>query len=65
MTTTISRPRDWVSLTKPGIVVSNVMTAAAGLWLAPEAAGLETGVAALVGTGMLVAMGALLEFALG
>ncbi len=54
-TTTISRPRDWVSLTKPGIVVSNVMTAAAGLWLAPVASGIETGVAALVGTGLLVA----------
>ncbi|QDG50169.1 protoheme IX farnesyltransferase [Persicimonas caeni] len=50
-----TRPRDWLSLTKPGIVVSNVMTAAAGLWLAPGAAGLETAVAALVGTGLLVA----------
>lgn len=54
-TQTISRPRDWVSLTKPGIVVSNVMTAAAGLWLAPAPTGIETGVAALVGTGLLVA----------
>lgn len=53
--TTVSRPRDWLSLTKPGIVVSNVMTAAAGLWLAPAPAGLETAVAALVGTGLLVA----------
>ncbi|MFW5968094.1 MAG: hypothetical protein ACOCV2_11280 [Persicimonas sp.] len=32
--TAVSRPRDWVSLTKPGIVVSNVLTAAAGLLLA-------------------------------
>ncbi len=54
-TTTISRSRDWVNMTKPGIVVSNVMTAAAGLWLAPGAAGAAVAVAALVGTGLLVA----------
>ncbi|MFP4596776.1 MAG: heme o synthase [Persicimonas sp.] len=54
-TTTISRSRDWVNMTKPGIVVSNVMTAAAGLWLAPGAAGSALAVAALVGTGLLVA----------
>ncbi len=54
-TTTISRPRDYLRLTKPGIVISNVMTAAAGLWLAPEAVSMQTAVAALVGTGLLVA----------
>jgi protoheme IX farnesyltransferase len=42
-------------MTKPGIVVSNVMTAAAGLWLAPATPGLAVGVSALVGTGLLVA----------
>lgn len=50
-----SRSRDWVSLAKPGIVVSNVMTAAAGLWVAPGAVGVQVAVAALVGTGLLVA----------
>jgi protoheme IX farnesyltransferase len=42
-------------MTKPGIVVSNVMTAAAGLWLAPTAPGASVAMAALVGTGLLVA----------
>jgi protoheme IX farnesyltransferase len=50
-----SRPRDWLILAKPGIVVTNVMTAAAGLWLAPVEVGLATAAAALGGTGLLVA----------
>lgn len=54
-TTTVPRYRDWVSLTKPGIVTSNVLMAAAGLWLAPAPVDLSVAVAALVGTGLLVA----------
>lgn len=50
-----SRPRDWVTLAKPGITITNMMTAAAGLWLAPVKVDLWTTLAALVGTGLLVA----------
>ena len=53
--TTSARTRDWVRLTKPGIVASNVLTAAAGIWLAPVVVDMSVMVAALVGTGLLVA----------
>ena len=50
-----SRTQDWVRLTKPGIVVTNVMMVAVGLWLAPDAVSLGTALGALLGTGCLVA----------
>lgn len=50
-----SRLRDWVMLAKPGITITNMMTAAAGLWLAPIQPDLLGTFAALGGTGLLVA----------
>lgn len=50
-----SRTQDWVRLTKPGIVVTNVMMAAVGLWLAPGLVTPETALGVLLGTGLLVA----------
>lgn len=47
-------PGDWLALTKPGIVVSNVLMAAVGLALAPGA-GWPVILATLVGTALLVA----------
>ncbi len=49
-----SRARYWLELTKPGIVISNVMMTAVGLCLAP-ALELSRAYVALVGTGLLVA----------
>lgn len=46
--------RDLVALTKPRIMVMSVLTAAAGLALAPEGAGAGTAALALVGTALLV-----------
>lgn len=58
-----SRTQDWVRLTKPGIVVTNVMMVAVGLWLAPDAVSYDTALGALLGTGLLVAAcGALNQF---
>lgn len=50
-----SRLRDWVMLAKPGIVITNMMTAVAGLWLAPINVSLPVTAAAIGGTGLLVA----------
>lgn len=50
-----SRPRDWVILAKPGIVITNMMTAIAGLWLAPIDVSWAVTAAAIGATGLLVA----------
>src|SRR5690554_163446 len=51
----VSRPRDWIVLAKPGITITNMMTAIAGLWLAPIKVSPAVTVAAIGGTGLLVA----------
>lgn len=50
-----SRLRDWAMLAKPGITITNMMTAIAGLWLAPIKVSPGVTAAAIGGTGLLVA----------
>ena len=55
--TTVVRPRvaEYVALTKPGIVISNLLTAACGLALAADVVSAPAAVELLVGTALLVA----------
>lgn len=47
--------RDYLALTKPGIVRMCLVMTAGGLWLAPQSVGLWVWIAALIGTGLAVA----------
>lgn len=53
---------DYLHLTKPGITISNLMTAFAGLWLASEGSlNLKLAVLTLLGTAFVIASGAALN----
>jgi protoheme IX farnesyltransferase len=49
------RWRDYLALTKPGIVRMCLVMTAGGLWLAPSSVGWQVWVAALIGSGLAVA----------
>ncbi len=49
------RVRDYLALTKPGIVRMCLIMTAGGLWLAPRSVGWQVWIAALIGSGLAVA----------
>lgn len=51
----LGRARDYVALTKPGIVRMCLIMTAGGLWLAPQSSSWIVWVAALIGSGLAVA----------
>jgi len=51
----VGRVRDYVALTKPGIVRMCLIMTAGGLWLAPQSVSWTVWVAALIGSGLAVA----------